>query len=77
VSIKLVPGGKYQLITGEHESYLMDAADWELRPASIEQIVPTVSTLAHAGGGGWSMAAQPAAAPLKQSFNCPVAAARS
>jgi hypothetical protein len=52
VSIKLVPGGKYQLITGEHESYLMDAADWELRPASIEQIVPTVSMLAHAGGGG-------------------------
>lgn len=40
--LKLVPGGSYQLLAGT-ETYVLDSADWELRPASIDQIMPTVS----------------------------------
>lgn len=49
ISLKLVPGGKYVLTAGGDQPYLLDPADWELRPESIEQIVPTVHTLKAAG----------------------------
>ena len=50
VVLKLVPGGSYQLLVtpseGHKEEYLLDPADWELRPKRIDEIAPSVSTAA-------------------------------
>jgi hypothetical protein len=47
LALKLVPGGQYQLVLSppgkQQEAYVLDSADWELRPESVDQVVVMVS----------------------------------
>jgi hypothetical protein len=47
MALKLIPGGQYQLVLcppgKPQESYILDGADFELRPESVDQIVVMVS----------------------------------
>lgn len=48
IQLKLVPGGLYQLLCSPpgqpQEEYVLDPQDWDLRPASLDEITATVST---------------------------------
>lgn len=47
IQLKLAPGGSYVLSVSPPgkpaEQYILDAADWELRPPSLDEITATVS----------------------------------